>query len=64
MIEKKYLCDLCRDVYDPNKGNLFGLYWNLGDRLEIRPPKTNGTEHHICRSCLVSLKEQPIPATQ
>lgn len=53
MIDRKYLCDLCRTALPLEK--LTGISWTSNFKFEERPGRE--TEHHLCLNCLFCIAE-------
>lgn len=58
MIDKTYRCDLCRATCTPDMANgfLVGLYWTDFPIHGWTQRLARETDHHICKTCLVSLQ--------
>jgi len=50
MIERRYSCNVCRDVKPYQE--LHGLYWNSGGWIKR---ESTDCENHICDACLFSI---------
>ncbi len=52
MIERRYVCDMCRDYYEPRR--LVGLHWQGTEGW--KEVSSEGTERHLCFRCLSSIQ--------
>ena len=60
-VRREFTCNLCRTPITSNPAtdravwSGVGIFWGTGDKIEFRPVAE--TENHLCKRCVLSIKE-------